>query len=98
MVLRFCLCLLVLTVSLKAQSLYPLLDQNPASLPWKQISLTKSPIRIIYPEGADSLAQVTANYVSQYIQQVGDGMLSSLHPWNIIFRANLAHLGCRKGL
>ena len=84
--IKICLCLLVLSGSLKAQSLYPLLDQNPASLPWKQISLTKSPIRIIYPEGADSLAQVTANYVNHYIQQVGDGMLSSLHPWNIILQ------------
>jgi len=88
MVLRliFCLCLLVLNVSLKAQSLYPIMDQNPASLTWKQILLTKSPIRIIYPVGADSLAQVTANYVNQYIQQVGDGMLTSLHPWNILLQ------------
>ena len=86
MVLRFCLCLLVLSGSLKAQSLYPILDQNPASLTWRQISLTKSPIRIIYPAGADSLAQVTANYVNQYMQQVGEGMLTSLHPWDILLQ------------
>ena len=87
MVLRFIFCFLFLAVlTTKAQSLYPILDQNPASLSFRQISLSKSPIKIIYPSGADSLAQVTANYVNRNILQVGEGILTSLHPWKIVLQ------------
>ncbi|MHA8068549.1 hypothetical protein ACS6L2_04625 [Aquirufa ecclesiirivi] len=65
---------------------YSLLDQNPASVRWKQLQLPNHAIQIIYSEDADSLAQLTAYYLEKHVNQVGQTIPSKLHPWKIVLQ------------
>ncbi|MHA8102154.1 hypothetical protein PQG46_09975 [Aquirufa nivalisilvae] len=69
-----------------AQLNYALLDQNPASVQWKRIQVPNHAIQIIYPEDADSLAQLTAFYLEKHVNQVGKTLPSKLHPWKIVLQ------------
>lgn len=69
-----------------AQLNYALLDQNPASVQWKRIQVPNHAIQIIYPEDADSLAQLTALYLEKHVNQVGKTLPSKLHPWKIVLQ------------
>lgn len=70
----------------KAQLNYALLDQNPASIQWKRIQVPNQPIQIIYPNDADSLAQLTAYYLEKHVNQVGKTLPSKLHPWKVVLQ------------
>ena len=86
MVLRY-LTLLILLVCGQlslAQTTYSILDQNPFSVRHRILKLQRFPVQIIYPEGLDSLAQVTANSLDRSLAQVGQGMGVSLHPWKVV--------------
>jgi hypothetical protein len=69
-----------------AQVNYSILDQNPFSVRHRQIQLQRFPVQIIYPEGLDSLAQVTANQLDRSLSAVGLGLSASLHPWKIVLQ------------
>ncbi|MFL0161804.1 BamA/TamA family outer membrane protein [Aquirufa salirivi] len=72
--------------SLLGQLNYSLLDQNPASVRWKQLQVPNHAIQIIYSEDADSLAQLTAHYLEKHVNQVGQTIPSKLHPWKIVLQ------------
>ena len=88
MVLRFfALLILCMCGQLSlAQVNYSILDQNPFSVRHRQIQLQRFPVQIIYPEGLDSLAQVTANQLDRSLSAVGLGLSASLHPWKIVLQ------------
>lgn len=65
---------------------YSLLDQNPASVRWKRIQVPNQAIQIIYPEDADSLAQLTAFYLEKHVPKVGQTIPSKLHSWKILLQ------------
>ncbi len=69
-----------------AQAAYSVLDQNPFSVKHRRISLNRFPVKIIYPAGLDSVAQVTANNLERNLSQIGLGMNASLHPWKIVLQ------------
>lgn len=69
-----------------AQVTYPVLDQNPFSVGHRKIKLDKFPVQVIYPEGLDSMAQVTANQLESKLAQVGQGITTPLHPWKVILQ------------
>jgi hypothetical protein len=69
-----------------AQAAYSVLDQNPFSVKHRRISLNRYPVKIIYPEGLDSVAQVTANQLERNLGQIGQGMNASLHSWKIVLQ------------
>ncbi|CAM4258161.1 hypothetical protein EWU23_01905 [Cytophagaceae bacterium 50C-KIRBA] len=71
---------------LMGQLNYSLLDQNPASVRWKRLQVPNQAIQIIYPEDADSLAQLTAYYLEKHVPQVGQTIPSKLHPWKIVLQ------------
>ena len=79
------LCLGIAPVTM-AQLNYALLDQNPASVQWRRIQVPNHAIQIIYPEDADSLAQLTAFYLEKHVNQVGKTLPSKLHPWKIVLQ------------
>ncbi|CAM3282884.1 hypothetical protein [Aquirufa ecclesiirivi] len=79
----WCICF---SPGLLGQLNYSLLDQNPASVRWKQLQLPNHAIQIIYPEDADSLAQLTAYYLEKHVHQVGQTIPSKLHPWKIVLQ------------
>ncbi len=88
MVLRYFTLLILLVcgqLSL-AQTTYSILDQNPFSVRHRTLKLQRFPVQIIYPEGLDSLAQVTANSLDRSLAQVGQGMGVSLHPWKVVLQ------------
>lgn len=58
---------LVATVPAAAQT-FPVLDQNPPSLPWFQLSTPH--FRVLYPEGFDQTAQQTAHRLEQVYEPV----------------------------
>jgi hypothetical protein len=78
----FCLCS---QLSL-AQVSYPILDQNPFSVRHRQIKLHNFPVQVIYPEGLDSMAQVTANQLENKLAQVGKGIQAPLHSWKVVLQ------------
>ncbi|MHA8064261.1 hypothetical protein [Aquirufa aurantiipilula] len=80
------LCFLVLSSGIFGQLTYSLLDQNPASVRWKKIQVPNQSIQIIYPEDADSLAQLTAFYIEKHVPKVGKTLPSQLHPWKILLQ------------
>jgi len=55
---------IVISFSGFSQILYPILEQNPSNLHYKQIYIPGKRVRVIYLEGADSLAFSTAKYLS----------------------------------
>jgi hypothetical protein len=69
-----------------SQILYPILDQNPANVHFKQINVKSNPVRIIYPEGADSLAFLTAR--SLFTQMPDAEILAKnlTHKWSILLQ------------
>ena len=69
-----------------AQVNYATLDQNPFSVRHRKIQLTNFPVQILFPEGLDSLAQVTSNILERSLSAVGRGMGSKLHPWKIVLQ------------
>lgn len=87
MVLKiFCFYLLLLQFQGFSQIVYPILDHNPSKFNFKQISIPGISLRIIYPEGADTLAFKTANFLS--VQLPSSGIISNKlnHQWNIILQ------------
>ncbi|MHA8049836.1 hypothetical protein V7S79_01830 [Aquirufa sp. ROCK-SH2] len=89
MVLRnftiFIFCLLLSNVIL-AQSYFPILDQNPSQLKWRQIPVAKTPFKIVYSANNDSLAQITANYIQNNYTKISDGFNVKAHDWSIILQ------------
>jgi hypothetical protein len=69
-----------------AQVNYSTLDQNPFSVRHRKIQLINFPVQILFPEGLDSLAQVTSNSLEFNLLAVGRGMGSKLHPWKIVLQ------------
>lgn len=69
-----------------AQVNYSALDQNPFSVRHRKIQLTHFPIQVLFPEGLDSLAQVTSNLLERNLVAVGQGMGNKLHPWKIVLQ------------
>ena len=58
--------LLVISFSGFSQIVYPILEQNPSSLHFKQIRIRGEAVRVIYLEGADSLAFTAARSLSSH--------------------------------
>lgn len=87
MVLRiFFSFLTVISFSGFSQILYPILEQNPSNLHFKQINLPGKGVRVIYPEGADSLAFLTAKYLSIQTPAAKISTKDLPHKWSIILQ------------
>lgn len=69
-----------------AQMTSPILDQNPFSVRHKQIKLHHFPVQVIYPEGLDSMAQITASQLDAKLALVGQGIGAPLHPWKVVLQ------------
>lgn len=78
--------LIVISFSGFSQILYPILEQNPSNLHFKQISIPGKGVRVIYPEGADSLAFSTARYLSVQWPAAKMSTKDSRQAWSIILQ------------
>lgn len=87
MVLRIILSfLIVISFSGFSQILYPILEQNPSNFNYKQISIPGKGIRVIYLEGADSLAFTTAKHLSTQWSAAKISTNDLRHTWSIILQ------------
>ena len=78
--------LIVISFSGFSQILYPILEQNPSNLHFKQINIPGKGVRVIYPEGADSLAFSTAKYLSVQWPAAKMSTNDLRHKWSIILQ------------
>ena len=78
--------LIVISFSGFSQISYPILEQNPTKLRFKQIHILGKAVRIIYPEGADSLAFSTARSLSIQWPKEKITTKSINHQWSIILQ------------
>jgi hypothetical protein len=69
-----------------AQNTFSILEQNPFSVKHQQIQLKNFPVKVIYPQGLDSVAQYTANQLERNLASIGLGMESKLHKWNVVLQ------------
>lgn len=81
----FFYCLMGSFVTL-SQSLFPILDQNPSRLKWRQIAVSSTPFKIVYTANNDSLAQLTANYIHQNAAKIAKGLDTKAHTWSIVLQ------------
>lgn len=87
MVLRIILSfLIVISFSGFSQILYPILEQNPSNFNYKQINIPGKGIRVIYLEGADSLAFTTAKHLSTQWSAAKISTNDLRHTWSIILQ------------
>lgn len=87
MVLRIILSfLIVISFSGFSQILYPILEQNPSNFNYKQISIPGKGIRVIYLEGADSLAFTTTKHLSTQWSAAKISTNDLRHTWSIILQ------------
>ncbi len=78
--------LIVISFSGFSQILYPILEQNSSNLRFKQINILGKAVRIIYPDGADSLAFSTARSLSIQWPAAKISNKSIDHQWSIILQ------------
>ena len=78
--------LIVISFSGFSQTVYPILEQNPTKLRYKQIHILGKAVRIIYPDGADSLAFSTARSLSIQWPEAKITTKSIEHQWSIILQ------------
>lgn len=78
--------LIVISFSGFSQILYPILEQNPSNLRFKQINILGKAVRIIYPNGADSLAFTTARSLSIQWPAAKISTNNIRHQWSIILQ------------
>jgi len=69
-----------------SQILYPILDQNPSHLQYKQIYILDKAVRVVYPEGADSLAFTAARSLAIQWPAAKISTTTIRHPWSIILQ------------
>jgi hypothetical protein len=87
MVLRIILSfLIVISFPGFSQILFPILEQNPSNLDYKQINIPGKGIRVIYLEGADSLAFTTAKHLSTQWPAAKISTPDLRHTWSIILQ------------
>jgi hypothetical protein len=78
--------LLVISFSGFSQIVYPILEQNPSNLHFKQLNIPGKGVRVIFLEGADSLAFSTANYLSAQWPAAKISTKDLRHKWSIILQ------------
>ena len=78
--------LIVISFSGFSQILYPILEQNPSNLHFKQINIPGKRVRVIYLEGADSLAFSTAKYLSEQWPAAKISTKDLHQKWSIILQ------------
>jgi hypothetical protein len=87
MVLRIVFAFLIgISFSGYSQIVYPIVEQNPSHLHFKQIRIRGEAVRVIYPEGADSLAFTTARYLSTHWPEAKISNNSLRSKWSIILQ------------
>lgn len=69
-----------------SQMVYPILDQNPSNIVFKQINIPKLSLRLIFPDGADSLAFKTATFLNHQLPVSGITSSKLKHKWTIILQ------------
>jgi len=84
-VLIFFICLIGSFTAL-SQSYFPILDQNPSQLKWRQMTVGKTPFKLVYTSNADSLAQLTANYIQLNYAKIANGFDAKAHQWTIVLQ------------
>ncbi len=79
------LALLLLVVSLRAAAqTLPVLDQNPASLPWYRLQTPH--FRVLYPAGFEAPAQRTAHRLESLYEPVGASLNRKPRPISILLQ------------
>jgi hypothetical protein len=87
MVLRIVFAFLIgISFSGYSQIVYPIVEQNPSHLHFKQIRIRGEAVRVIYPEGADSLAFTTARSLSTHWPEAKISNNSLRNKWSIILQ------------
>ena len=84
--LRICLrvsLLLLITLRAAAQTL-PVLDQNPASLPWYRLQTPH--FRVLYPAGFEKPAQRTAHRLESLYEPIGASLNRNPRPISVLLQ------------
>lgn len=78
-------CLLII-INFKSVSQFSRLDQNPFSLKFKRISISNTPLDLLFPIGFDSVAQVTASKLEYQWAKIGAGFPVKSNRFQVILQ------------